>query len=103
MLNGFDRNRQEGIHQADLFLVKGFTISNAAKRAVKTRHRFDACTNFLLGWENVLASFMVSELRFIGEDGGEFLFKLLADVDHECRPDIVVKRRVDDLERSVRS
>src|SRR5690349_22581222 len=51
--------------------------------------------------EEVLASLLIAELRFISKDRLKLVFELVADVDHKARPDVVVKGRVDALDRPV--
>src|SRR5215469_9029379 len=101
MLNGFDRNRQEIFDQAHFFLVEGLAVGHARQHPIKASHGLYASSNLLLGREEVFAGFLVAELRFVGEDGGKLPFEMIADVDHKRWTNVVIKRGVDDFERSM--
>ena len=101
MLNGFDRNRQEVIDQADLFLMERLAVGYTSEHAVEASHGLHPGADFLLRREDVLARFLIAELGLVSEDGSELLLKLIADVDDERWPNIVVERSVDDLKRPV--
>src|SRR5437764_4497648 len=98
MLNGFDRNGQQVINQANFFLQEGLGVSNAAEHAVKAGHGVDTRADFSMSGKQILARLLIAELRLIREDGGEFLLELVADIDDERRPHIVIKRSVDNFE-----
>src|SRR5580693_3621872 len=102
MLNGLDGNSQEVLDQSNLFLQERLPVGHAPEHAVKASHGIDASADFVVSREQVLAGFLIAELRFISEDGCKLPFKLLADVDDESGPDIVVERSVNDLERTMR-
>jgi len=101
MLNGFDGNSQEVLDQPHLFLQERLAVGHAPEHAVKASHGIDASADFVVSREQVLAGFLIAELRFISEDGCELPFKLVADVDDERGPNVVVERSVNDLERPV--
>src|SRR5215467_5787025 len=73
-------------------------MRDAAQHAVKAGYGINACPNLLMGREEVLAGFLITELRFVSKNRGKLAFKLVADVDHETRPDIVIERCVNDFE-----
>src|SRR5450432_363932 len=98
MLNGLDRNGQQIVDQANFFLQKWFRVSDAAEHAVEAGHGVEASANFVMGREDVLAGFLVAELRFVSHQGGKFSVELFRDVDDERGANVVVKRGVDDLE-----
>jgi hypothetical protein len=102
MLNGFDRNRQEVFDQADFFLQERLAVGHSPKHTVEASHGVHAGTDLLMGREEILACFLIAELRFVGKDGGKLFFELIADIDDECRPNVVIKGGVDNLERSMR-
>ena len=83
MLNGFDRDRQQILDQPDFFLQEWFGVGHAAEHAVEARHGVDAGTNFVVSGEEVLARFLVAELRFVGKDRSKLSLKLIADVDYK--------------------
>src|SRR5215472_4051994 len=53
--------------------------------------------------EEILTSLLIAELRFVSKNRRKLLFKLVADVDDETGPDVVVQGGVDNLERPVGS
>ena len=61
-------------------------------------HGIEASTNFVMGREDVLTSFLIAELGFVGHQGGEFSVELFGDVDDERGSNVVVERGIDDLE-----
>src|ERR1035441_5938246 len=95
MLNGFDRNRQEVLDQPNFLLQEGFRVAHAAKHAVKPCHGFHACSN--LFW----ASSLAAELRCLGQNRGKLSLELLANIHDKRRPNVVIKRRVNYLERTM--
>src|ERR1017187_4998403 len=97
MLNGFDRNGQQIVDQADFFLQKRLRIGHAAEHAVESRHGFYAGANLVMGREQVLAGVLIAELRFVRQNGSEFPLELFADIDDKRGPNLVVERRIDDL------
>src|SRR5260370_26226611 len=101
MLNGFDRNGQQVLDQAHFLLQEGFGVGHAPEHAVKTRHGFHSGANLSLGREEILARLLVTELRLVREDRCELSLKLLADVHHKRRPNVVVERGVNNLERTM--
>src|SRR5215831_3183554 len=103
MLNGFDGNRHQIVNKTYFFLKEWLSVRDAAKHSVESSHGVDPGANLVRGREEVLAGILIAELRLVGEDRGELRLELITDVDHECRPDIVVERGVDDLEGTVRS
>ncbi len=102
MLNGFDRNRQQVLDQANFLLQEGFRVAHAAKHAVKPRHGFHARANLVAGREQVFARLLVAELRFVRQNRGKLSLELLADIDDKRRPNVVIKRRVNNLEGTMR-
>src|SRR5579864_4050332 len=102
MLNGFYGNSQEVLDQPHLFLQERLAVGHAPEHAVKASHGIDASADFVVSREQVFASFLIAKLRFVSEDGGKLSFKLLTDVDDEGGSNVVVERRVNDLERPVR-
>ena len=103
MLNGFDGNGQQIVDQADFFLQEWLGIGDAAEHAVEARHGLDARVDLVMGREQVFARILIAELRFVSQDGRELSFKLFADVDDKRRPNVVIKRSVNDLEGTMRS
>src|ERR1051326_4376336 len=103
MLNGFDGNGQQIVTQSDFFLKNRLGVRDAAEHAIKASHGINAGADFLVGREQVLARVLVAELRFVSQDRGELTFELLADIDHKCRLNIVIKGSVNNLERTVGS
>src|SRR5580658_6628731 len=78
-------------------------MGHAAEHSVIARHRVDTRANLVVGGEDILAGFLIAELRLVGQDRRELLLELLADVDHKRGAHIVVKRGVDNFERTMRS
>src|SRR5439155_20021638 len=103
MLNGFDRNGQQVLDEADFFSQEGFRVGHAAEHAVKARHGIDAGSNFVMGREEILAGLLIAELRLVGQDGSKLPLELVTDFDDKRRPNVVIERRVDNLERTMRS
>ena len=102
MLNGFDGNGQQIVHQADFFLQERLSVGYAAEHSVEARHGLDAGANLVMGREQIFARILIAELRFVGQNGRELPLKLFADVDDKRRPNVVIERRVDDLEWAMR-
>src|SRR6266581_4519113 len=92
MLNGFDRNGQQVIDEADFLLQEWLRVSPSPEHAV------EAGANLIVGREQILARLLVAELRLVCQDGSELPLKLLRNVDDKRGPHIIIKRRVDDLE-----
>src|SRR5258708_40061952 len=97
----FHRNGKQIVHQSDFLLQKRFGIGHAAEHAVIPRHRVHARANLVVSREEILACFLIAELRLVSQDGGEFLLELPADVNHKRRTTIVIERGVDDFEGPV--
>ena len=55
-LNGFDRNRQQVVDQADFFLQKGLAVSHAAEHAIEASHGIDTGANLVVGREQIFSS-----------------------------------------------
>src|SRR5256885_2096647 len=102
MLYGLDRNRQQVLDEPNFFLEKRLAIGHATKHSIEASHGIHARANLLLGGEKIFARLLITELRSVGHDGSELAFELVTDIDDKRGPDIVVKRRVDDLKRPVR-
>src|SRR5438105_11574851 len=100
--NRFHRNRRQVFDQPHFLLQEGLAVFHADKHAVKARHGFHAAANVGLGREVGPTGFLVGELRFVGIDGFQPLFKLRSDIHNEARPDVVVKRGVNDFEWPIR-
>src|ERR1039458_8721702 len=101
MLNGFDRNRQEVLDQPNFLLQEGFRVAHAAKHAVKPCHGFHAGANLVARRKQGFARFLVAELRCIGQNRGKLSLELLANIHDKRRPNVVIKRRVNYLERTM--
>src|SRR5215469_8182441 len=65
------------------------------------RHKGDALADFSMSREVLAPLRLVAELFLIGMNGFELGFEFGSDVYYERRANIVVERRVDDLERTV--
>ena len=102
MLNGFDGNGQEVVHESNLLLQEGLAVCDAAQRPIETSHGVYARPNFGLSREQILAGFLITELRLVGHDRREFTFELLTDIHDEAWPNVVVQRRVNNFERTMR-
>ena len=76
-------------------------MGHAAEHAVEARHGIDAGANLVMRREEILAGLLIAELRLVRQDGRKFPFELLTDIDDEMRPNVVVQRRVNNLERPV--
>src|SRR5579863_5239321 len=98
----FHRNHCQIFYQSHFLLQEWFRIRHASKEAIEACHSFDASANFGLSGEQILTRFLIAELRLVRHQRLETRFEQLGDVNDERRPDIVVKRRVDDLEGPVR-
>src|SRR5258708_5786190 len=98
MLNGLDGNGQQIVDQANFFLQEWFRVRDTAEHAAEAGHGIEASTNFVMGREDVLTSFLIAELGFVGHQGGEFSVELFGDVDDERGSNVVVERGIDDLE-----
>src|SRR5438552_4763657 len=95
----FDGNRQQVLHQPDLFLQERFGVSNAAEHTVETRHGIHALANFIVSREQVLTRLLIAELRFVSHDGRKLPLKLVADIYYKRWPHVVVQRGIENLER----
>src|SRR5579872_6486070 len=102
MLYGFDRDRQQIVHQADFLLQEWLAICHATERAIETCHRLHAVSDGLMSREDFFTRFLIAELRFVGKNRRNLSFELITDIHDECRPNIVIKRGVDDFEWTVR-
>src|SRR5512141_122542 len=103
MLNGFDWNGQQVIHQANLFLQERLGMCDSSEHSVEASHAVDPCPNFFVGGKQVFPSVLITELRLVGKNGSELGLKLFADVHDECGANVVVERGVNDFEGPVRS
>ena len=102
VLNRFDRNRQQILDQADFLLQKRLGINHAAQHPVITRHCVHTFVNFIVSREQVLARFLIAELRFVGHNGSKLSFKLVTDIHYKRWPDVVIQGCVNNLERPMR-
>src|SRR5260370_4921932 len=87
MLYRFDRNRQQILDQANFLLQKRLCISHAAQHPVITRHCVHTFPNFIVSREEVLARFLIAELRFVSHDGSKLSFKLVTDIHYKRWPE----------------
>src|SRR5262249_21036721 len=62
----------------------------------------DAIANFSMRRKEPAAFLLILELRLVRHQCGDPRLELLADVDNECRPHVVIKRCIDNLEWAVR-
>ena len=61
----------------------------------------DAGANLVMRREEIFARFLIAELRLVGQDRGELAFELLADIDDKRRTNVVIKRGINNLERTM--
>ena len=101
-LDRLHRKKHKVIHQADLFLNKGFGIAHACKQPVVTRFRKGSFADLFFRNEESAALRLKGILRTIGEQRLQALLGEGRDVDHEGRTNISIEARVENLKGAMR-
>ena len=97
-----DGKKREVINKTDLFLNKGFGVSDTCEQPVVSRFGEGAFADLFFGDEEIAALRLRGVLRAIGEERLQALLDVGCDVDDEGGADVGVEAGVENLEGTMR-